>query len=76
MTAPTTTVVSTPASSETHSVHQPAMSRSPKAFNNSATVYAPTAISAPCPSDTWPLRPTRTVSPAVAHRYAATVASW
>jgi ribosomal protein L27 len=43
---------------------------------SSATVYAPVAISAPCPSDTWPLTPISRVSPAVAHRYAAAVASW
>ena len=33
---------------------------------NSATVYAPTAISAPWPSEIWPLSPASIVSPASA----------
>jgi hypothetical protein len=46
----------------------PVIPRSANAVWHSATVYAPVAISAPCPSDSWPLSPVRTVSPAVAQR--------
>src|SRR3954453_8470548 len=34
------------------------------------------AMKAPCPSDTWPLRPVRTVRPATATKYMPIVASW
>src|SRR4051794_19455447 len=45
---------------------------SPSSF---AVVYAPTAISAPWPSEIWPLSPVSTVSPATATNEYAIVAS-
>nr|WP_258545104.1 hypothetical protein [Micromonospora provocatoris] len=39
-------------------------------------VYAPVAISAPCPRESWPLSPTSTVCPAVTQRNAQTRATW
>src|SRR3954453_6935779 len=48
----------------------------PESPSSFAVVYAPTAISAPWPSEIWPLRPVRTVSPAMATKKYAIVASW
>ena len=73
MTAPAAAAAPTPAESDTGSVHGVA---APNRFCTSATVYAPTAISAPCPRESCPFSPVRTVRPAAAHRYAPAVASW
>ncbi|MFC7478821.1 hypothetical protein ACFQX7_00395 [Luedemannella flava] len=70
---PAAAVTTTLSVREAASIQPPA---SPYAFCDSATVYAPIAMNAPWPSESCPDSPVRTVSPAVAQKYAQTVASW